>query len=177
MARGRYQAILSVGIAGMLPGSGLALGDAVLATRSIYADEGIVTESGFMTCEAMGFPLGPCLGGAVDGDGDMLRALRPIVDKEGDIATVSTCSGTNPLAEQVVERTGAIAEAMEGAAIGHAVRRYSDLSPRRGSRFAEVRVVSNTTGDRSVQQWAMKAALRKLSDLAAALPRALGYTE
>ena len=64
-------------------------------------------------------------------------------------------------------RTGAIAEGMEGAAIGHALARCTG----RGTKpeFLEIRVVSNTTGDRGRQVWDIKGALATLTRVAAAL--------
>jgi futalosine hydrolase len=47
---------------------------------------------------------------------------------------------------------------MEGAAVALAARRA-------GVRYGEVRVISNTTGDRDRQRWAIGAALAVLSDL------------
>jgi futalosine hydrolase len=88
---------------------------------------------------------------------------------DGDIATVSTCSGTDELARAVAARTRACVEAMEGAAIAHALARLP--GPR--IPFCEIRVVSNTTGDRSKQQWDIRGSLVKLSDVAAALARAI----
>ena len=57
-------------------------------------------------------------------------------------------------------RTKAVAEAMEGAAVVHAARRL-------GVPAIELRVISNTTGDRDNQKWDLAGAL-------AALGRSLG---
>lgn len=171
-----YRSVISIGIAGALPYSGLTVGDAVLASASIYADEGLATPNGFQTCSEMGFPLGPFEGNAVKIADEMLSRLTKAVDRVGVIATVSTCSGTDALAAMVEERTGAIAECMEGAAVGHICATWSanrrpstepDSPPHPPTTiaFAEVRVISNTTGDRSKQQWNMKSALEKLSDV------------
>jgi futalosine hydrolase len=62
----------------------------------------------------------------------------------------------------VRDRTGAVAEAMEGAAVALVAHRLRIP-------MAEVRVVSNTTGSRPRQVWDLKGALARLSDLAAAL--------
>lgn len=163
-----YRAILSLGIAGALPDSNLALGDAVVASSSIYADEGLLTPDGFQTCAAMGFPLGPFDGNAVDTNPALLAPISPLVQHTGPIATVSTCSGTDALAQTVRRRTGAIAECMEGAAIAHvcAVWEARHAVPRP---FAEVRVISNTTGDRARQSWDMKRALTNLGETTRAI--------
>ncbi len=156
-----FHAVVSLGIAGALPGSNLAIGDTVVADRSVYADEGLQTPTGFVGCAAMGFPLGPFGDRGIPTEPALLAALSAL-GRVGPIATVSTCSGTHAAADAVVLRTGAIAEAMEGAAIGHAAQRH-------GLAFAEVRVISNTTGDREGQVWDLKGALGVLKSVAAVL--------
>lgn len=177
LEKGSYAAVVNVGIAGALPASGLKLLDTVVGTASAYADEGLATPTGFMTCAEMGFPPGPFDGNAVRSSPRLLAALRPMVEARGNaagvIATVSTCSGTDLLAHQVVDRTGALAEGMEGAAVGHVVARFSDEFPSRAASFIEVRVISNTTGDRPGQQWNIKAAATALTGTTAALREAL----
>jgi futalosine hydrolase len=174
MERGSYRAVINLGIAGTLPGSNLDFGQAVLASTSVFADEGIATPDGFQTCSQMGFPLGPFEGNVVPADPALLGLLTPTIlarqGRIGAIATVSTCSGTDVLASSVATRTGAIAEAMEGAAIGQVAARFSDRFPNRRTPFAEVRAVSNTTGDRPTQKWEIKRALAALTELTAALP-------
>lgn len=177
MERSRYRAILNVGIAGALPGSGLRLCQPVVATSSVYADEGVETPSGFLTCEAIGFPLGPFAGRGVEASAWVRAraesALKPMGVRAGVVATVSTCSGTDELAASVERRTGAIAEAMEGASVGHVVARFSDAFPRRAASFLEVRVISNTTGSRASQRWDIKGALGTLAEVTGALRAAL----
>lgn len=102
-------------------------------------------------------------GGGADTGPGAKHSAGPAV---GRIATVSTCSGTDAAAGEVVRRTGAIVEAMEGAAVGLVAHRL-------GVRFGEVRVVSNTTGSRTRQVWDLRGALARLSDVASALPAAL----
>lgn len=157
---GRHRGVLSVGLCGALPGSGLSLGDAVVASECAYADEGIVTPGGFRDCGQMGFPLGKFSGRSVRVSPEVIARLQPLADRTGPIATVSTCSGTDEAAATVVERTGAIAEAMEGAAVAH-------VADELGVLFGELRFVSNTTGDREAQRWDVTRA-------ASALERALG---
>jgi futalosine hydrolase len=167
LQRGPYHTVISIGIAGALPNSSLKLGDAVLASASIYADEGLQTPDRFQTCTDMGFPLGPFEGNAVPGDLQLRKRFSPFVQHVGPIATVSTCSGQNALALAVQQRTGAIAECMEGAAVGHVCSTWSSLHLQPIA-FAELRVISNTTGDRGTQHWNMKLALERLSELARA---------
>ena len=166
----RHAGVISLGVCGSLPGSGLRPTDVVCATESVYADEGVAIPGGFTDLAAMGFApgvAGDSMGVANDGAvASLLGAHAPIGLRvsSGRIATVSTCSGTDGHARQVVARTGAVAEAMEGAAIGFAVER---LAP--GLPFAEVRVVSNSTGDRAGQSWDLEGALSVLARVAGTL--------
>ncbi len=153
-----HRGILSLGVAGSLPGAGLGLGAVIAASSSVFADEGLVTADGFRSCPAMGFPLGPFEGAAVHPDPHLFACLRALTGFSGPVATVSTCSGTDALAGAVRERTGALAEAMEGAAVGA-------VAARLGIPFAEVRVISNTTGERAGQSWDLPGALGALSGL------------
>lgn len=172
----RHALVLSLGIAGALPSAPagtrvapvaaavpLALGSIIVATRSVYADEGVQTPGAWVDCAAMGFGPGPGFEGmSLAGDAALVAALAPVAQATGPVATVSTCSGTNTLAATIAARTGALAEAMEGAAVGQ-------VAARLGMRFAEVRTISNTTGDREKQIWNMPLALAALRRVAARL--------
>jgi len=150
------------GIAGGLPGGGLSIGDVVVARRSVYADEGLLSPEGFSDCEAMGFSLGPKVsGGGIEHDAALVETLAAHADHVGLIATVSTCSGTDAGAMAVLERPGAVAEAMEGAA-------HAQVAARLGLRSAEVRAISNTTGDRKGQVWDLEAGLASIERFVAA---------
>jgi futalosine hydrolase len=163
----RHRRIINLGVAGALPGSDLRIGDIVAATASIYADEGLLTPAGFQDCSAMGFPLGNFPGSAIAASPELLHLLKPLAHRTGMIATVSTCSGIDELALLVRERTGAIAECMEGAAVAH-------IAHRLGLPSAELRVISNTTGHRERQQWDLRGALAALSQLSG---QVLGLSE
>lgn len=154
----RHGVVLSVGICGSLPRTGapmLGVGASVVGTRSENADEGIeLPGGGFAGCESMGFPLGPG-GDGVDADPRVLDALSAVADEQGVIATVSTCAGTDKRAAAIAARTGALVEAMEGAAIGRVAYEL-------GVPFGELRVVSNNTGDRDKQAWDLERAFAAL---------------
>jgi futalosine hydrolase len=156
-------AVVSIGVAGVLPSARVEPLQVVAGTRSVYADEGVLTPTGFIECAAMGFPLGPFEGASIECDAGLVEELRRLADASGPIATVSTCSGTDAQARAVRDRTGALCEAMEGAAVGHVVARLAALPGSPGTRFAELRVISNTTGDRSGQRWNLRGALDKLT--------------
>ena len=158
---GPFDLVINAGIAGALPGSDLAIGDAVLASKCVYFEEGLNGPDGFADMAAMGFPLGDFDGNVVPVNESLLRRVSSAMPPTprtliGPIATVATCSGTNEAAAAVVGRTGAIAEAMEGAAVVHAARRLKLPA-------LEIRSISNFTGDRAGQRWDLKSALRSLA--------------
>src|SRR5688572_1846567 len=99
-----FDAVISAGVAGALPDSELEIGEALVASSCIYAEEGLITPDGFVPMSAIGFPLGDFEGNAVPVDESLLEAfgaLAPI----GPIATVATCSGTDAAAAEVARRT------------------------------------------------------------------------
>lgn len=170
----RHGAVINLGIAGSLPtgdraGNVLGLRDVALADLSVYGDEGIETPDGFHDVASMGFSPAPpgfeAMGLRVPADPALLAALRPIADRVGPIATVSTCAGTDAIAQSIARRTGAVAEAMEGAGVGFTALCVSASGGHRVVPFAEVRVISNTTGDRQRQRWDLNGALDGLSAL------------
>jgi futalosine hydrolase len=157
----RHRGVLNLGIAGALPGSGLECTQPIAATISTLADEGVQTPTHYQTCADLGFPQFDATDSA---QGHTLWTERCAQAglALGVIATVSTCSGTDELASAVARRTGARAEAMEGAAAGLAAFRL-------GVPFLEVRVISNTTGDRDRQVWNLPEALVALERTARAV--------
>lgn len=197
----RHTGVLSLGIAGALPplgphGQPCPIGSAILATRSVLADEGVRTRDTFIEIASVGFPPGCEAGGFGTGgrpcSPDWADPLGGVCDQAGVIATVSSCSGTDSAAVSIARRTGAIAETMEGAAVAASLSRIppTNLDPapdtpirgddtRSGTigfaeiRFAEIRVISNTTGDRDRQVWDLPASLERLGSVAAEAVAAL----
>lgn len=160
--------VVNLGIGGALPGTELRLLDVVLGRESVFADLGIETDQGFCDIGTLGFGAAPeQRRSAWSPDPGIAAALRPITPHFGGIATVSTCSGTDARAAATLARTGALAEAMEGAAIAAVCVRLS-------APFVECRVISNTTGDRSRQRWALGEALARLGQVCADVARVLG---
>jgi len=148
--------VISAGLAGALPGGELEIGDIVVASVCVYVEEGLHTPDGFQDMDALGFSLGGFEGNAVPVDPTML-VVPDAPYRTGPIATVASCSGTDEAAREVVRRTGAIAEAMEGAAVVHAAHRL-------GIPAGELRAISNTTGDRNNQRWDLPRGLSALGD-------------
>jgi len=161
-----YESIINLGIAGSLPNTVRtgAIGEVILATSSCFADEGVQTPSGFTALAKLGFASCPDGSDALEPDPGLAERLASLAEIRGIIATVSTCSGTDELATQVASRTHAVAEAMEGAAVLLAAAHLAIPA-------AELRVISNTTGDRSNQIWDIKLALARLGKLACDITR------
>ena len=155
---GPFDVVMSVGVAGALPGSDLEIGDVVVASSCVYAEEGLITPAGFQDLREMGFALGDFKGNVVPIDPELHRVLARIFPT-GPIATVATCSGTDEAAMTIARRTGAVAEAMEGAAVVHAARRLKTPA-------IELRAISNTTGDRGRQMWDLGRAFAALEEAA-----------
>ena len=151
---GPFEWIINAGVAGSLPKSNLQLGDVVVANKCVYAEEGLITSSGFKDMNEMGFSLGDFEGNTAPVDSWMLECLGS-VGTVGSIATVATCSGTDEQADLIQNRTGCICEAMEGAAVVHTAQRL-------GIKAIEIRVISNTTGTRETQKWDINLALANL---------------
>lgn len=164
-----FGGVINLGIAGALPASDapLDLLSTVIATRHVFADEGVALPptpaepEAFLPLSALGFAPEQAPDLSVPGHADWVRLAGALLPgaAAGPVATVSVCSGRDALASAMVARTGCVAEAMEGAAIALAARRA-------GVAFLEVRVISNTTGDRGRQVWRVGPALEKLRTLA-----------
>jgi len=155
-----HHLILCIGIAGSLPGpSPAALGAVVAADAIVMADEGVQGPQGFQSLASLGFP--PLPGGDTLVPPEwVLRWLIRFGPRVGPIATVSTCSGTDAAARALAQRTGAVAEAMEGAGVALA-------AVHAGVAFGELRIISNSAGDRDRQEWRLKEALHRLSEVVA----------
>ncbi|MCK4874013.1 MAG: futalosine hydrolase [Phycisphaerales bacterium] len=156
LARQPYDCVLNVGVCGALPGTGLELGEVIAATESVFYEEGLATPGGHQDMTGLGFPLGDFVGNRVPCSDALKAHIERAADRAGPIATVATCSGTDAAAHAVRDRTGAVAEAMEGAAV-------LAVSQRLGIPAGEMRAVSNTTGERERQAWDMQRAVDRLA--------------
>lgn len=150
-----YAGVLSFGIAGSLQTS-VEIGSSVFATASVFADEGtpLVANRDWTSLEQSGwaqtnFP---------QQETDWSRHLSLCVDHTGVIATVSTISGTDEIAADYLKRTGALAEAMEGASIAQVCSRLN-------LPFAELRVISNRCGNRNVNKLDIQTSFKRLKQL------------
>jgi futalosine hydrolase len=161
------EVVIVIGCGGAYPGSGLAVGDLVLASKEILADEGVITAQGFVDFATLGFPLleqgGPTMEQRFPADPQLLAAAQPLLTAAanaagtklavGPMVTVSTCSGTDQAARAMVERTGGLCENMEGAAVAQICRLYQVP-------FLELRGISNQVENRDLDRWNLPAAAR-----------------
>ncbi|MFQ5427259.1 MAG: futalosine hydrolase [Gaiellales bacterium] len=159
LASGPARAVISFGGAGAYPGSELTLGDVVIAAEVALLDEGLETGEQFVALDRPGL----AVPGArwLPADRELARRLLetparapaswPRVER-GRIGTVSVCAGTARLARER-QATGALCEAMEGAAV-------AVVAARHGVPFAEVRGISNQCGPRDEARFDLDAAIR-----------------
>lgn len=147
LAEHRVGAVLSCGIGGAYPGSGLEVGDVVCAESETYGDLGAESAEGFLDMEALGFPV-------IAGDPPLFNRL-PLdlfpAARRAPFVTCATCTGTDPKAAALAARTGGAVESMEGAAIVHVARLL-------GVPVGEVRGISNAVGRRDPARWRIREA-------------------
>lgn len=154
----RPELILSVGIGGAYPGSGLQPGDVALASEMVYAQLGAMDGDQFLDLKAMGFPVLP-------GNYGRFPAWKgtSLDLPTGPFLTVLTVTGSAEGAAALERRhPGALIEGMEGAGVAHAAALA-------GLPAGELRGVSNLVGPRDRASWqigpalgAMRGALERL---------------
>lgn len=166
LEREAVSGVVSFGVGGAYPGSGLATGEVAIGSASIYADEGVDAPDGWMGTDGIGIPLVERAGtrwfNEFPSDPGLLARARSALGARvpvGPMLTVSSCSGTTLRGEQLHHRWGALCESMEGAAVAQVCALY-------GVPFLELRAVSNAVEDRDLSRW-------RLADAAAAAQRAV----
>jgi len=143
----RPDAIVVCGVGGMYPAAGLRVGDAVTASIEIYGDLGAHSPTGFIDMKTLGFPV--------------VATPRPLFNElplqvfptatRARFVTVSTCTGTESVANDIAARTNGAVENMEGAAVAH-------VANLQGISMGEVRGISNVVTNRDVKSWKLKEA-------------------
>lgn len=150
------QLVINTGCAGAYPGSGLAIGDLVVATDEILGDEGVATSTGWLDFQGMGLPLLlqgdqryynelPLSPARID-EAERLASIRGIPLLRGRFVTLSTCSGTLQRGAELAQRYHAVAENMEGGAVALACLRYA-------IDCLEIRGISNRVEERDMKGW------------------------
>ncbi|MBX7221636.1 MAG: futalosine hydrolase [Blastocatellia bacterium] len=153
-----FAAVLQFGVGGAYPNSGLKIGDVVLADSECDPQSGIVTPAGFRDLRGLGFGLTEDFPNRISLENPWsaeVAARLPQVLRAG-VATVASCSGTDEVALEMERRSGAKVEAMEGFPAAW-------IAQCQHIPFAELRVVSNTTGDRARQEWNLPLACQVLA--------------
>ena len=154
----RYQPqlVISTGCAGAYVGSGLVIGNLVVASEEVLADDGVVVADGWKDLRYMNIP-------SVEQGGmscyNTLPLSRHASEKamqmadyygvflmRGRSATVSTCSGTRKYGEELSNRWNAVMENMEGAAVAQVCLRC-------GIDCLEIRGISNLVEERDLKKW------------------------
>lgn len=154
----RYQPqlVINTGCAGAYVGSGLSIGNLVVASEEVLADDGVVVADGWQDLRYMNLP-------SVDQGGrrhyNTLPLSRHASEKamqladcygvvllRGRCATVSTCSGTRQRGEELALRWNVVAESMEGAAVAQVCLRC-------GVDCLEIRGISNQVEERDLEKW------------------------
>lgn len=161
LAHARPELVFAFGLAGAYPRRHLSPGalelglhEVCVVARSWLADEGVQTPAGFRDLAAMGLgEIGP-----FEADPELGERLASALGcARVGAATVSAVSGVEALSQAYAARTGASVETMESAAIASVCRRF-------GVRFAELRVISNFTGDRDRSGWDLDGSLARLHE-------------
>jgi len=155
------QLLISHGVGGAYPNSGLEVGQIAVATSEIYGDEGVVEPDGWHAMEHIGVPVVERQGKIYFNNFFVMPylvqkiqtaiELMNIKSAIGPFITLSTSSGTTERALELENRFGGICENMEGAAVAHICTIYNVP-------FAEIRGISNITEDRNKKKWNIELA-------------------
>jgi futalosine hydrolase len=162
LAKHKPDAVVLLGICGAYPERHLRAGlpalqllDPCMVASELLADDGVLTPDGFWDLAHL--QLGDV--GPIPCDPELTGKIAAVVDcplVTG--ATVSTGAGVDAISQAYALRSGAQVESMEGGAVAAVCRRFEVP-------FAQLRVVSNRTGDRSGGAWDLDGALAKLDEL------------
>ncbi len=148
--------IILLGCAGAYPKSDLRLGDVVLGTESILADEGFEGQEEFLDLEKLHLPTGETPNGEKLFNRFKGHLPSPEILENfqslnfavisGNISTVSSCTGSLARAQELESRWELTAEGMEGASTALVAHSH-------GIPFIEVRGISNEVGPRDREAW------------------------
>jgi futalosine hydrolase len=157
--------VLMIGSGGALPGSGLQVGDLVVASSETMAELGLCTGVGIADAAALRLP-GLSQEIRLDPDLTSELAANPSLGevRVGRFLTVAGVSANPEQAAARARRFGALIENMEGyglALVGDQFR----------IPVAELRAVSNVAGDRDKSRWKLQAANERVERAALAYLR------
>jgi futalosine hydrolase len=155
---GRYQPqlVINTGCAGAYVSSGLAIGNLVVASEEVLADDGVAVADGWKDLRYMNLPSveqgGVICYNVLPLSGHASEKAMQLADyygvflKRGRFATVSTCSGTRLHGDELSHRWSALVENMEGAAVAQVCLRC-------GVDCLEIRGISNMVEERDLKKW------------------------
>lgn len=146
LAREPEVTVVSLGVGGAYPGSGLEVGEVACAATETYGDLGADSPEGFLDMERLGFPV-------VGEHFNELPLSRYPAPRRLPFVTRSTCTGRLEEALSIARRTGGAVESMEGAAIVHVALAH-------GRPVGELRGISNPVADRDRSAWRLREAAR-----------------
>lgn len=149
------QLIVSAGIAGAYPSSGLSLGDLAVSSRIVQADLGAYAGQRFLSLAELGL--------GVDAEQQQqpdyatwshsAEFANQLKAAHGLMLTVCSATGSQAKAQELESRhTGALSEGMEGAGVAAAAASL-------GLPMLELRGISNMVGPRQREQWRIAEAL------------------
>jgi futalosine hydrolase len=161
LAKHRPDAVVLVGICGAYPDRHLRSGlqalnihDLCMVASEVLVDDGVLTPEGFLDLAHL--QLGDI--GPIPCDAELTGKISAVVGcplVTG--ATVSTGAGVDSISQAYALRSGAQIETMEGGAVAAVCRRFEVP-------FAQLRAVSNRTGDRNHGAWDLDGALTALDE-------------
>ena len=146
---------------------GPAVGDVVVATQEAYSDTGTSSPEGWLSPAEIDLPVACGSGvetfGVFPLDKELVETARSAIVERmggeegllvhaGPCVTASLITGTDEEAQRLIERWGALAESMEGAAAAHVCLLH-------GIPFLEIRGMSNLVGHRDRGSWQVEKAV------------------
>lgn len=157
--------LINTGCGGAFTGCGLGVGDLAFAASETFADEGVQTPQGWRGLDLIGIPICrgegepifntvPLPAGLAEA-GAAFAAEHRFPAQLGPFLTVSSCSGTDCQAEELLSRFPGICENMEGAAVAQVATIY-------GVPLMEVRGISNMVEERDLSRWDLKRAVAEV---------------
>lgn len=152
---GPFDLLVSAGIGGAYPGSGLKAGDLAVSSRIVQADLGALDGDRFLDLDTLGLSVLPA--GAHTADFAAWAGAQALAARlgaaYGPMLTLNTVTGSDAGARALAARyPGALTEGMEGAGVAHAA--YLAGLP-----VLELRGVSNPVGPRDRSAWQIGPAL------------------
>lgn len=166
----RPDLIIQAGIAGVFKGTGLSIGDSVIATSERYIHVGIQSDNvmptplpfdlieGEMTTKEGLYQFNPRI---VDDYHTRILSQKISLEK-GAIITVSTITSSFEQAGMIYHACAPKMAAMEGAAAIHVAFLY-------GIPMLEIRSASNFVGERDKTKWNIEKAVHNLSEILACI--------